>query len=245
MKRLLLAMLVSVALFHAARAEVSQLDSLTVLAEPSLALPLSEITRAYSMHKQVTLLTTFADSKAHAAQLQEGDGDVLLTSQPVMVQDLRRMGVVDVYSQTTIAGNELVLAAAEHAPVNVTPLPQLLAGRPILIADPAIYSEGYYSQDALPHLLEGAMTEVEPSLESLYQRMQDGAGWGLMFSTETRFHPWIQSVLPLSGEEYEPVLYQAMVIAGDRMELSRDFVKYLKSEPAQNIFKRYGFKQAN
>lgn len=246
MKRYLAALLCSLLLYSAAQAEVRQFDSLIVLAEPSLALPLAEITRAYSVHKQVTLLTTFADSRSHAEQLQEGEGDVLLTSLPSITQELRQMGLVDVYSQTMIAGNALVLAAAEHAPVNVTPLLQLLAGRPVLVADPQRFTEGYYGTDAYTHLNAAGdlpASETEASLDTLYSRIEEGAGWGIMLGTEARLQPWIGSTIPLSGETYDPIFYQAMVIAGDKMELSRDFVKYLKSENAQAIFKRYGFSQ--
>src|SRR5688572_11706669 len=69
------------------------LMSLTVLAEPQLALPMTEITRLYSLRQRINLLTAFDDSTAQAQKLLEGEsGDVLLTSYSPVLTDLKQRG---------------------------------------------------------------------------------------------------------------------------------------------------------
>lgn len=223
------------------------LMSLTVLAEPQLALPMTEITRLYSLRQRINLLTAFDDSTAQAQKLLEGEsGDVLLTSYSPVLTDLKQRGMADVYSQVTITSDQLLLAARKSDTLNDRrKLIDTLQSRPLLLPNANRYIEGLHGRETLPYLYYNTPNPPEPvffsSRNGLYQALTSGSGIGLILQSESRRHPEIDLTVPLADNH--PVLYHAVAIAGENMPLARDFISYLRSPEAQQIFARHGFSQ--
>lgn len=222
------------------------LMSLTVLAEPQLALPMTEITRLYSLRQRINLLTSFDDSTEHAQKLLEGEsGDVLLTSYNPVLTDLKQRGMADVYSQVTITSDQLLLAAHKSDTLDDRrELIDAMQTRPLLLPNSERYIEGLFGSQMLPYLYYNNPNPPKPvffsSRNGLYQALASGTGIGLLLQSESRRHPEINLTVPLADASH-PVLYYAVAIAGENMPLARDFISYLRSPEAQQIFARHGF----
>lgn len=221
--------------------------SFTVLAETQLALPLTEITRLYSLRKGVTMLTAFEDSPTQAEKLLEGEaGDVLITSYPAVINDLRQRGMADVYSLSIVTADKLVLAAQKNDQRDDRrELLAALETQPVLLANPDRYIEGLYGRDTLKYLFYERPLPVPPSVynsrSTMYTAIAGGDGIGLMLQSEARHVEGIDLTVPLAESSYPPIVYQALVIAGENMPLGRDFAEFLRGSEAQTIFARYGF----
>lgn len=224
------------------------LMSLTVLAEPQLALPMTEITRLYSLRQRINLLTAFDDSTAQAEKLLEGEsGDVLLTSYSPVLTELKQRGMADVYSQVTVTSDQLLLAARKSDELNDRrKLIDTLQSRALLLPNPNRYIEGLYGKETLPYLYYNTPAPPQPIIfpnrSGLYEALIEGTGIGLILQSESRRHPQIDLTVPLADANH-PVLYHAVAIAGENMPLARDFISYLRSPEAQQIFARHGFTQ--
>lgn len=218
----------------------------TVLAEPQLALPLTEITRLYSLQRRVSLLTAFEDSRTQFNKLLEGEsGDVIVTSLPTVSAELKQRGMIDVYSQASIATDALVLATAREDVKNRRQLINSLRREPILLANSNRYVEGIYGSETLRYLFYDSPAPLPPqyfnSRDGLYSALRGKEGVAIILQSEARRLDGISLTVPLADTSYPPVVYHAMAIAGENMQLARDFIEFLKTSEAQAIFARYGF----
>lgn len=218
----------------------------TVLAEPQLALPLTEITRLYSLHRRVSLLTAFEDSRTQFNKLLEGEsGDVIVTSLPTVSTELKQRGMIDVYSQASIATDALVLATANQEVKNRRQLIDSLRHVPVLLANGDRYVEGIYGSETLRYLFYDNPAPELPrrfnSRDGLYDALRAQEGVAILLQSEAQRLDGISLTVPLADTSYPPVVYHGMAIAGENMQLARDFIEFLKTSEAQAIFARYGF----
>lgn len=221
----------------------------TVLAETQLSLPLTEITRLYSLRTGVSMLAAFEDSTTQFWRLIDGEsGDVLITSYPAIVSDLKQRGMIDIYSQAAIATDKLVLAAKQNdARDDRRELLNALEKQPVLLADPERYVEGLHGRQTLQYLYYDKPLPMSPvvytSRNSMYNAISNGNGIAVLLQSESTHLKGVDLVVPLVSSSYPPISYQSLVVAGENMPVARDFVKFLHSDEAQEIFRKYGFSQ--
>lgn len=223
--------------------------SFTVLAEPQLVLPMTEITRLYSLRHGVSILTAFDDSVEQEMKLLDGEqGDVLITSYPAVITDLRQRGMIDVYSQASVTADKLVLAAAKkEGRSNHNEVLTALATQPLLLANSGRYIEGLYGRTMTQYLYYGKPLPMEPKEYTLrgmlYDAINKENGIGILLQSEAQLIDGIDLIIPLADSSYPPVIYQAFAVAGENMPVARSFIQFLRSAEAQQIFMRYGFTQ--
>lgn len=89
------------------------LPTVTVMADHSLGMVVSEITRNYSREKNVSVNSSFQSQKIQQEQISEGAAaDVVITSKLSWIEDLKLQGLTDIYSQTLLARDTLVLISS-------------------------------------------------------------------------------------------------------------------------------------
>lgn len=221
--------------------------ALTILAEPQMALPLTEISRLYSLNRRITVLASFEDSRSQFDKLLEGEsGDVVISSLPSIAVELRQRGMVDVYSHTSVATDKLVLAAQRSENLNDRrKLLDALKRKPLLLSDPALHVEGLYGQETMRYLFYNEPAAFEPrrfsNRSAMYNAISNGEGIGIMLKSEVADNQGIDLSFPISENSYPPVIYHGLVIAGENMPIGRDFLEFLKTSEVQQIFSRHGF----
>ena len=223
--------------------------SFTVLAEPQLILPMTEITRIYALHRNVNMLTAFDDSVEQEMKLLDGEqGDVLITSYPAVITDLRQRGLIDVYSQASVAADTLVLAAtSKEGRRNRGDLLTALTTQPLLLANSRRYIEGLYGHTIARQLYDGESLLLEPKeytlRNMLYDAVSKNDGIGILLQSEAKKLEGVDLIIPLNDAKHPPVVYQAFAVAGENMPVARNFIEFLRSSEAQRIFMRHGFSQ--
>jgi molybdate transport system substrate-binding protein len=230
---------------------------ITVMADPSLTVPLTLIARAYAVDYQIPVSAQFAPTNLQIGEVEEGaEANVFIASKAIWLRQLEAKGLIDVYSRTPVARNTLVLAASGPG------TPQITLGSPLTslsflpkglkeeelsfaLGDPEYTSEGTYALDALSRLrLDG---ELEPyftffrDMRSLSQSINTSGAYGLMFRTDIMLLPRLHSVASFTEAMHTPIVYEAVTVAGENMAGGRHFVDFLTSDKARAIFTRHGF----
>lgn len=226
----------------------------TVMADSSLTVPLTLIARNYAKEHGVQVATVFGSSKHHIKAIEAGDdANVFISAKPSWVKELQTKGLTDAYSRITVAGNQLswVTARSRQHPIK---LKSGISGASFVdeygdslcsFGDPEYLAEGTYGLETLNSL--SLMGEMEPCFSFLQEHsdmlrsITRYKGYGLVFSSETRIFPGIKEVNQVPADAHSPIHYQAVVVAGEDMPAGREFLSYLLSGAAKNIFREFRF----
>ena len=240
-----------------APAEEAMVQTLTVMADPSLRVPMTLIARRYALDHHISVSTTFGSTKEQIAQIEKGaEAGVLVAARPEWVDELQQKGLVDIYSRKNIARNRMVLAGSEFElrTVNFPTARSIAAftdhaeGFTFVISDAEDTAEGSYANAALKtYHLTNVLEPYLLSVHSSYQLMSTISRYhamGITFRSDALLFPEIKEMNVFKPKDHPPVLYQGVVIAGDDMESSRRFLTYLTTEEAWHILKSFGFDPA-
>jgi len=241
-------------LFFAQNSFASTSRSLTVFAEPNMALALTKIARLYSQKSNVIVSVNFNSSHDLINDVDSGEpADVFISAHSGWIENLRQKGLVDVYNIGYIAQDELVLATLKSNPT----LPSELLGnktsfenalkildqnKSTLIIDNENNSSGAFSNNAVKnHNFENLklfikLNEDKSPFLSIVKNHPEN--YSLLLASHIKNDSEFQI---LATKKNEKIFYQALVIAGDNMEIAREFLKFLKSNSAKAILKESGF----
>lgn len=239
--------------------------NITILADQSLSVPLTLIAREYSREFHAPVSVLFGSTEQQIKKVREGmDADVLIAAKPLWIKRLKQQGLMDIYSQVSIARNRLVLVGSHAAPKGAAPNAKtdgkLSAQKDISIAsflpangkefqfglgNPQFLAEGSYGFEVLtksrllgvlePHLV------LYRSIYLLHRSIAEYNTYGIVFYTDALLHPDLPFLTSISPELHKPIQYQGVAIVGDNMEQSRHFLKYMQEEKAISVFQRFGF----
>jgi ABC-type molybdate transport system substrate-binding protein len=108
--------------------DLKEIQSITILCDKRLAVPLSQIASAFSQKSMISVSVVFGDSPEQKKKIEDGEAaDVFITAEGWMLQQLKIRGLVDVYSIGVIATEDHIkYSAAVVAGENMTPARQFL-----------------------------------------------------------------------------------------------------------------------
>ena len=239
--------------------ETAQMDDVTVFADTSLTIPLTRIARSYSSQKQLSVSAVFSSSKDQVERIEDGEeADIFISAKPIWINRLQQKGLIDVYSRTMIASNRLVIAGSETSKISEKTGDDGLDGdelRALLpitnpdfqfsLGDPEYLAEGPYTFQALNN--PGLSSDVEPfysffrTTREMLRSTTKYDAYSAVFKTDALLYPNIRIVGAFPEKSHDPILYQAVVVAGENMEGARTFLSYLQSDEALEILTNYGF----
>ncbi len=231
----------------------SVLESLTVMADPSLSVPLDIIARQYAVDHNISVTTVYSPTHRQIQAIEAGEeANILIAAKVRWIDELQQKGLIDVFSRTNIARNRLVIAThVEHKQnINPTDINTIQDITPVpddfmfVIGDPEYTAEGYYAMQALSHhdlhlLLEPYYSFIG-SMHKVARLVTEYHAQGLMFRSDALLHPKVRIAHTFKPSTHSPILYQAAVIADARMEPAREFLEYLISDSSRATFKVYG-----
>jgi molybdate transport system substrate-binding protein len=228
--------------------------NLTVFAEPSMSLALTKIARLYSQQANVVISVNFNSSSELINDIDSGEpADVFISAHPQWVATLRQKGLVDVFNVGFIAKDSLALVT----PKSNSSLPKELTKENLtieeglkiiddlnltLILDYEGNSSGKFSNDFISNLhffdLKTFRKLAEDKSPILSTIKNDPTHYALLLSSQVNQDSDFK-ILATKGDI--GIFYQALVIAGDNMEVAREFLKFLRGRAAKNILEQNGF----
>lgn len=244
-------------LVHQASASdmVDEIGSISIITDPSLAMPVTRIIENYTREKHKAVSASFQSAAQQEAEVSEGASyDVLVTARLRLIEALKLKGLVDIYSEAMIAKNGLVLVASQDNTIQLSitqdfPLaeminsfhwqPRLVLGNPetLLMGSVARESLRYYGvlEDLEPYII------YEKELPEIVRMVKEQGHLAMVYESDAKEYPELRMVDYIPEDSHQPVVYTAVVLAGDRMDEARQFVDYLKQSQSQQVLESFGF----
>ncbi|OFW80770.1 MAG: hypothetical protein A2887_00820 [Alphaproteobacteria bacterium RIFCSPLOWO2_01_FULL_40_26] len=228
--------------------------NLTIFAEPNMALALTKIARIYSQKSNVVVSVNFSSNGDLINAIEMGEpADIFISAHQGWIESLRQKGLTDVYNISYIAEDQLVLTTLKLNPNLPAELSNqnlhldealmiLDKNKATLLIDNGGNSSGYSAQNFVKNfsfnhlkIFNKISEDKTPFLNLIKSSDQN---YALLLASQIKNNDDFQI---LATKKDDNVFYQALAIAGDNMEIAREFLKFLKSEAAKSTLKESGF----
>lgn len=221
-------------------------DNLVMLAAASTTEAMTEIGTLFTKQSGHTLQFSFGSAGALARQIQNGaPADVFLSANEQWMDTLAKDGKIISATRIDLLANRLVLIAPKGREVTLN---EKFAGR-LAVGDLESVPAGMYAKQMLEKY--GWLETLKPRLVScdsvrnvLFFVERGEADAGIVYATDTKISDRVTVVTVFPENCHEPIRYPAAVcLASAHPEAAREFLAFLQSPAASEIFERYGFER--
>jgi molybdate transport system substrate-binding protein len=230
-------------------------QELLVFAAASLTNALDEIGTAYTQKTQQQVKFSYAASSALARQLEAGSrADVLVSADLEWMDYVQARNLIDRSTRRNLLSNRLVLVAPADSKIELEIAPGFALGAALgsngrlATGDPESVPVGKYARSALTSL--GVWNDVADRLvradnvrSALAFIARGETPLGIVYETDAKVEKRVRIVDFFPEDSHPPIVYPVAVTAHAR-PAAKQFVEFLQSAPAQEIFKKYGFQTA-
>ena len=221
-----------------------------VFAAASMSDALAEVAESYRRETGRVVRFSFGGSKALAIQIADlgapADAVIFAGESPFGV--LERAGMVEPAARTNVLSNSLVVASRGEKVPGMAGLAANSAGL-IAIADPSLAPAGEYAIAALERAgvledLDGRTVRTIDVRAALAAVSSGNAQFAIAYMTDVLAVDGVEIAFEIPPSYHPPIVYPAAVIAdSDAESEAGQFIEYLQSEQAREIFERHGFRR--
>ncbi|MDM9383859.1 molybdate ABC transporter substrate-binding protein [Chlorogloeopsis sp. ULAP01] len=223
---------------------------LLVSAAASLKDVMEEIKPIYQQSKpNINIKYNFGASGALLQQIQQGAPvDVFISAANKQMDTLEQSGQLLDNTRNILAKNRLVLIV----PSNVTGVSSFnnlkdSKIKKIAIGEPRSVPAGQYAEQVLQKL--GIYEQIKPkfvyanNVRQVLAAVESGnADAGLVYITDAKISDKIKVVATADERYHSPIIYPVAVLKRSKnTQVAQDFVKFLSSDQAKGVLKKYGF----
>ena len=230
-------------------ASSDQRAELLVFAAASLADALGEVEAAFEAQGQVDVAVSYGASQMLAQQIASGaPADMFISAGRFPVRFLADKGLIEPVGADLLT-NRLVVAVRASGNLQMESLDQL--NTPIVerisIADPELAPAGRYVRESLMHLrlwdeVHSKLVfgpDVRATLAYVESSNVDAA---IVYVTDARAGRNIEVLDIVPPGSYSPIRYPAVIVTKSEQKVgAAEFLDFLRSEQAREIFRRHGF----
>ncbi len=229
---------------------------LLVFAAASLKNVLEKAGSKFEQQCHCTVVFSFAASGTLARQIEAGaPADIFVSADTKWMGWLRNNDSIRSETIQVIAGNRLVVAVSDNAgltdaetarPVKITKI--LDVGR-IAMAEARSVPAGRYGKQALETLglwqkLSGKIVYNENVRVSLSLVARQDVNAAIVYFSDAKIEPRVKIAHIFKESSHDKILYPAGLVKTTVRATdvkATDFMDYLTSQPAQDVFKQFGF----
>jgi molybdate transport system substrate-binding protein len=227
-------------------------EPVTVFAAASLKTALDAVSAAWTAETQKKATISYAATSALAKQIEQGaPADVFFSADMDWMDYLGQKNLIDTASVTKLLGNEIVLIAPKDSTVKAEiapgfPLADLLGDGRMAIGEVKSVPAGKYGKAALESLgvwasVEGRLAQAENVRAALKLVATGEALLGIVYRTDAKAEPGVRVLGTFPASSHPPIIYPAARVAASQNEDAADFIVFLNSPKAADIFKAQGF----
>ena len=225
---------------------------LLISAASSLTEVLPRIGQAWAQTQKMPVPRfNFAGSGVLIKQIKAGaPADIFVSAAKEEMRELQNADLL-AFSPVVFAGNRFVLVApVQNARFAVRNWADLASPkvRRIAISNPQTVPSGRIARQILKnkHLWEGVQSKLvkgENVRQTLSYAARGDADAALVFFTDARIENRVRVIAEAkTGTDYAPAAYPASVLTASRQkDAAHTFVLFLRTPPAQNILRGFGF----
>ena len=225
-------------------------DELNVYAAASLSDALKELSVNYEKQTGDKLVFNLGASSTLARQIQEGaPADVFFSADEEKMDALERKGLLLAGTRNSLLSNLLVIVVPRDASQRLNSALDLTnaAIARIAIAEPksvpaGIYARQYLAKLALWDKLADKFVPTENVRAALAAVESGNADAGIVYKTDAGISKKVRVAYEVPVAEGPKISYPVAVLReSKRGDAARRFVTYLTSDPALQVFRKYGF----
>ena len=187
-------------------------------------------------------------------QIEEGlEADVFMSAATKQMDALNEKGLIAEDTIADLLENKIVLIVPTGNEAGLEAFEDIEKASSIALGDPASVPAGQYAEEALTSL--GIWDRIQDKVsfgtnvtEVLNQVAASSADAGIVYATDAASMAEQVDVIAEAPEESlkKKVIYPVAVLKGSaHSEEAADFVEFLKTEEAMNVFEAYGFSKGN
>lgn len=241
-------------------AKMLEPDQVTILAASSFSGPLTELIRVYSKERNIIVTASFDGTAELARKIEQGEqADIFISAHPFWISGLKQKGLIDVYSITSLARNKLVLVASNKSifkdalrkEKKFSRKLNYLSGRTIMVMGDFDNSAlGFYTKQAIENTDTAEHTNLwealhkrvipSPSAKNTLYLITHGETAGIIYASDAFNNQEVSVLSVINSSLHDPIIYQGAVVGGGNMDHARDFLEFLKSPQAKQVYKKYG-----
>ncbi len=224
--------------------------TILVSAAASLKDALEEIKPLYQQSKpNVKISYNIGSSGALQQQIEQGaPADIFISAAKKQVDTLEQKGLLVAGTRNIIAKNRLVLVVPKNV-FGVTSFYSLQDAKvkKISIGEPRSVPAGQYAQQVLEKLK--IWNQVKPKLvfannvRQVLASVETGnAEAGLVYVTDAKISNKVKIVVIADEKYHSAIIYPLAVVKRSKnLAAAKEFSRFLSSEQAKTVFKKYGF----
>jgi molybdate transport system substrate-binding protein len=224
---------------------------LTVHAAASLTDAMKEIAPAYEKESGDTVRLNFDASSTLARQIEEGaPADVFLSADEAKMDGLEGKNLLAPGTRKTLLSNTLVIVVPSDSNLAIhsaTDLTNDSAVKKMALAQPSTVPAGIYAKEYLMKmgLWDKLSSKVIPTqnVRAALAAVESGnVEAGFVYKTDALISKKVKVAYEVPVAEGPKISYPvAALAASQNLPAAKKFLRYLESEPALDIFRRYGF----
>lgn len=221
-----------------------------VSAAASLRDAMKKIGRSYQLQSKHMINFNFGPSSGLARQIDEGaPADVFFSANLAQMDRLERNGRLDKGTRKNLLSNQLVMIVPFDSRVTLSSPKDLLKSdvKRIALAEPSsvpagVYSKKYLVDQALWKKVESKVVPVKDVRATLASVESGNVDAGFVYKTDAAISDRVKFVYEVPLDQGPRITYPVAVVEESaQKDAARDFVRYLESPAATNVFEEYGF----
>lgn len=232
----------------------SSKKTVTVLAAASLTDVMGQIETSYeSEHPDIDLVFSFAGSGALQSQIEEGaPADVFISAAMKQMDALDEEGLMESESIIELLLNKVVLIVPSDSTLELDSFEDVLNAdiNMIGLGEPSSVPAGEYAMQVFETL--GIWQEVEAranfgtDVRTVLSWVEMGeVDCGVVYATDAAASDMVRIAAEAPEGSCDRIVYPAGIVAGsEASEEAQEFLMYLQSDEASQVFESYGFTMA-
>jgi molybdate transport system substrate-binding protein len=233
-----------------ASAKSASADEILVSAAASLTDVLKEISTAYQGKSRHTVKFNFGPSSGLARQIEEGaPADIFFSADLPQMDALDKKNLLEPGTRKNLLSNQLVIIVPADSRLTVTSPKDLLKAdvKRIALAEPStvpvgVYSSKYLTDEGLWNQLKAKVVPVQDVRATLGSVESGNVEAGFVYKTDAALSRKVKVVYEVPIDKGPKITYPiAIVKESRRKDAARDFLNYVQSSAAKDVFKKYGF----
>lgn len=227
---------------------------LTILAAASLTDVCNEMKTAYEAeHGNVILTFSYGGSGALQAQIEEGaPADIFISAAEKQMNALKEEELMDDASVVKLLENKVVLIVPKDSTAGITLFEDVTSDKAAMIGlgEPGSVPVGQYSEEIFENLgiLEQAKAKANygSDVRTVLSWVETGSvDCGVVYATDAYTSDLVTIVCEAPAGSCKQVLYPAGIVkASKNAKAAKEFMEYLQSDKAMELFEKYGFSKA-
>jgi molybdate transport system substrate-binding protein len=227
-------------------------EKVVVFAAASLKNALDAVNEERQTETGETATISYAASSALARQIEQGaPAEIFISADLDWMEYLSERQLIVPGSRTNLLGNRIVLIASADSAIEANiapdfPLAELLGEGRLAMADVKAVPAGKYGKAALEKL--GVWAEVEEkvaqaeNVRAALKLVATGeAPLGIVYRSDAVAEPAVKVIGVFPENAHPRIVYPVGVIADSSNPDAAEFVKYLRSAKAKQLFEQQGF----